>query len=69
MTPLRLAALPAALLFATAPPAAPVKIGLLETLSGPQASTGQTFRAGMRYAIDKLNAAGGWNDEPEQLVE
>lgn len=49
--------------------AAPVKIGLLETLSGPQASTGQSFRSGVRYAIDKLNAAGGWNGQPVQLIE
>ncbi|MBX3604891.1 MAG: branched-chain amino acid ABC transporter substrate-binding protein [Piscinibacter sp.] len=49
--------------------AAPVKIGLLETLSGPQASTGQSFRAGVRYAIDKLNATGGWNGQPVQLLE
>src|SRR5688572_24797144 len=49
--------------------AAPVKIGLLETLSGPQASTGQSFRSGVRYAIDKMNAAGGWNGQPVQLLE
>lgn len=49
--------------------AAPVKIGLLETLSGPQASTGQSFRSGVRFAIDKLNAAGGWNGQPVQLIE
>jgi branched-chain amino acid transport system substrate-binding protein len=49
--------------------AAPVKIGLLETLSGPQASTGQSFRSGVRYAIDKLNATGGWNGQPVQLIE
>jgi len=49
--------------------AAPVKIGLLETLSGPQASTGQSFRSGVRYAIDKLNAGGGWNGQPVQLIE
>ncbi|MFZ5551432.1 MAG: branched-chain amino acid ABC transporter substrate-binding protein [Pseudomonadota bacterium] len=49
--------------------AAPVKIGLLETLSGPQASTGQSFRNGVRYAVDKLNAAGGWNGQPVQLLE
>ena len=41
--------------------AAPVKIGLIETLSGPQASTGLTFRTAARYAIDRINAAGGWN--------
>lgn len=69
MTSIRLAAIPAALLIASAAQAAPVKIGLLETLSGPQASTGQTFRAGVRYAIDKMNATGGWNGETVQLVE
>lgn len=49
--------------------AAPLKIGLLETLSGPQASTGQAFRSAVRYAIDKLNATGGWNGEAVQLLE
>ncbi|SFM42036.1 branched-chain amino acid ABC transporter substrate-binding protein [Variovorax sp. OV329] len=63
------AALPAALLFAAAAQAAPVKIGMVETLSGPQASSGQAYRAGVRYAIDRFNAAGGWNGEPVQLVE
>nr|WP_155831857.1 branched-chain amino acid ABC transporter substrate-binding protein [Hylemonella gracilis] len=65
----RFIAVPAALLLACAAHADPVKIAVLETLSGPQASTGQTFRAGVRYAIDKMNAAGGWNGEPVQLVE
>jgi branched-chain amino acid transport system substrate-binding protein len=49
--------------------AAPVKIAVLETLSGPQASTGLAYRAAVRYAIDKLNAAGGWNGQPVQLLE
>lgn len=49
--------------------AAPVKIGMVETLSGPQASSGLAYRAGVRYVIDKVNAAGGWNGEPVQLVE
>jgi branched-chain amino acid transport system substrate-binding protein len=49
--------------------AAPVKIGLVETLSGPQASTGQAYRAAVRYTIDQVNAAGGWNGEPVQLLE
>jgi branched-chain amino acid transport system substrate-binding protein len=65
----RFLAVPTALLMACAAHADPVKIAVLETLSGPQASTGQTFRAGVRYAIDKMNAAGGWNGEPVQLVE
>lgn len=49
--------------------AAPVKVGLVETLSGPQASSGQAYRAAVRYAIDRINAEGGWNGEPVQLLE
>jgi branched-chain amino acid transport system substrate-binding protein len=49
--------------------AAPVKIGVLETLSGPQASSGQAYRAAVRYAVDQINSAGGWNGEPVQLLE
>jgi len=49
--------------------AAPVKIGVLETLSGPQASSGQAYRTAVRYEVDRINAAGGWNGEPVQLVE
>ena len=49
--------------------AAPVKIAVLESLSGPQASTGQAYRSAVRYAVDKINAAGGWNGEPVQLLD
>lgn len=49
--------------------AAPVKIALIETLSGPQASTGLMFRAAVHYALDRINAAGGWNGQPLQLLE
>ena len=49
--------------------AAPVKIGIIETLSGPQASSGQAYRAAIRFAIDGMNAGGGWNGEPIQLLE
>ena len=48
--------------------AAPVKIGLIETLSGPQASTGLIFRAAVKYQLDRINAAGGWNGQPLELV-
>lgn len=64
-----MAAVPWLALLVGAAQAAPVKIGVLETLSGPQASTGQAYRAAVRYAVDKLNAAGGWNGEPVQLLE
>jgi len=69
MIPSRLAALPAALLLCGAVHAAPLKIGVVETLSGASASSGQAFRDGVRYAIARLNAGGGWNGEPVQLVE
>ena len=62
-------ALPLLTLLAGMAQAAPVKIGVLETLSGPQASTGQAYRAAVRYAVDKLNASGGWNGQPVQLLE
>ncbi|MBS0609427.1 MAG: branched-chain amino acid ABC transporter substrate-binding protein [Proteobacteria bacterium] len=60
-----------AALFATAAgaQAVPLKIGLVETLSGSQASTGLMFKTATRYVIDQINAAGGWNGEPVQLVE
>jgi len=47
----------------------PVKIGLIETLSGPQAASGLMYRAAARYAIERINAEGGWNGEPVQLLE
>jgi branched-chain amino acid transport system substrate-binding protein len=62
-------AVPLLALLAGAAQAAPVKIGVLETLSGPQASTGQAYRAAVRYAVEKLNASGGWNGQPVQLLE
>jgi branched-chain amino acid transport system substrate-binding protein len=61
--------LPALVLLCGAAHAAPVKIAVLETLSGPQAASGQAYRAAVRYTVDRLNAAGGWNGQPVQLVE
>lgn len=49
--------------------AAPLKIAIVETFSGPQTSTGLAYRAATRYGIDLINAAGGWNGEPVQLLE
>ncbi|NYT76057.1 branched-chain amino acid ABC transporter substrate-binding protein [Alcaligenaceae bacterium] len=57
------------LLASTLAVAAPVKIAILETLSGSQASTGLTYRAAARYAVDKMNEEGGWNGEKVELVE
>lgn len=67
---LRLATLAAAAACAcTGAFADPVKIGLVETLSGPQAASGLMYRAAARYAIERMNAEGGWNGEPVQLLE
>ena len=65
---LRLATLAAAAA-CTGAIAEPVKIGLVETLSGPQAASGLMYRAAARYAIERMNAEGGWNGEPVQLLE
>src|SRR6185369_6175239 len=66
---IRHALVPALCLVSGIATAAPVKIGVLETLSGPQASTGLAYRAAVRYAVEQINASGGWNGEPVQLVE
>jgi len=49
--------------------AAPIKIAVIESLSGPQAATGLMYRNAVRYGVEKINAAGGWNGEPLQLIE
>lgn len=49
--------------------AAPLKIAIVETLSGPQASTGLLYRTAINYGLDKVNAAGGWNGEDIEIVE
>jgi branched-chain amino acid transport system substrate-binding protein len=66
---LSLSAVAAACLGAGAAFADPVKIGVIETLSGPQAASGQMYRAAARYAVERMNAEGGWNGQPVQLVE
>lgn len=47
----------------------PVKIAVVETLSGPNAASGLMYRQAVRYAVDRMNAEGGWNGEPVQLLE
>lgn len=46
-----------------------LQIAMIEALSGPAASTGIAFTEGMRYAVGKLNAAGGFNGQPLKLLE
>lgn len=53
----------------TSAQAAPLKVALVETLSGPQASTGLMYRAAAKYQIGNLNEAGGWNGEAIEVAE
>ena len=61
--------LAATCLATTAGRAEPLKIAMIEALSGPLAQTGITFTDGMRYGIAKLNEAGGFGGEKIQLLE
>lgn len=63
------AAAAAACLLSGLAAAGPVKIGVVETLSGPNAASGLMYRQSARYAIDRMNAEGGWNGQPVQLLE
>jgi branched-chain amino acid transport system substrate-binding protein len=49
--------------------AAPLKVALVETLSGAQASTGLLYRAAVKYELDRINAAGGWNGARIEVAE
>jgi branched-chain amino acid transport system substrate-binding protein len=66
---LKMALLPGLLFASALAAAAPVKIALVETLSGPQASTGLSYRSAVRYAVDRINAEGGWHGQPLELLE
>ena len=59
----------ACLAFSAAASAQAVKIGVVETLSGPQAASGLMYRTAARYAVERINAQGGWNGQPVQLLE
>lgn len=64
----RAALLTAAAIAAASASAAPLKIALIETMSGPSAAAGQLYQNGLKYEIDRINAAGGWNGEPIQVL-
>lgn len=49
--------------------AEPLKIGIIESLSGAQTSTGRLFATAAQYVIDQINAEGGFNGAPIQVVE
>lgn len=49
--------------------AEPLKIGIIESLSGPQTSTGRLFATAAQYVINEINAKGGFNGAPIQVLE
>lgn len=49
--------------------AEPLKIGIIESLSGAQTSSGRLYATAVRYGVDRINAAGGFNGEPIQVIE
>lgn len=53
---------------ATAAAPEPIKIGMFASLTGKQASFGQTNSRGASFAIEELNAAGGLLGRPVELI-
>ncbi len=49
--------------------AEPLKIAFVESLSGSQTSTGRLYVIAARYVLDEINAQGGYNGEPIQIIE
>ncbi|WP_349369079.1 ABC transporter substrate-binding protein [Salinarimonas sp.] len=63
-----IAAALAATTLAAAVPAQAVEIGVVNSLSGNFATFGERYRTGMELALEEINAAGGVNGEPLELV-
>lgn len=49
--------------------AEPLKIGIIESLSGSQTSTGRLFATAAKYVVDQINAEGGFNGAPIVVTE
>ncbi|HHY94750.1 MAG TPA: ABC transporter substrate-binding protein [Firmicutes bacterium] len=52
----------------TEPEAEPIKIGVIEPLTGPVAAAGTAVRDGALIARDEINGAGGINGRPIELI-
>jgi len=48
--------------------AEPLKIGIIESLSGSQTSTGRLFVDSVNFVVDDINANGGFNGEPIEVI-
>jgi branched-chain amino acid transport system substrate-binding protein len=46
----------------------PIKIGFLPALTGPSSSTGVAMNRGTNLAVNEINAAGGVNGRPVELI-
>ncbi|MGB3719572.1 MAG: branched-chain amino acid ABC transporter substrate-binding protein [Proteobacteria bacterium] len=46
-----------------------LKIGIIESLSGPQTSTGRLFAAAAKFVVDEINKNGGFNGAPIEVIE
>lgn len=57
----------AAALSAPAVQAEPLKIAVIESLSGSQTSTGRLYLTATQFMVDRINKAGGFNGEPIQV--
>lgn len=64
-----LAVLMAGLTMGTAAHAESLKIGIIESLSGSQTSTGRLFATAAQYVINDINAKGGFNGAPVEVIE
>ena len=64
-----IAATSAAALTASPLHAEPLKIGIIESLSGAQTSTGRLYANAVKYGVDRINEAGGFNGEPVIVTE
>lgn len=60
--------LAAALLGFSMAASAQVKVGVINSLSGPFSAFGERYQTGMEVALEEINAAGGINGEPLELV-
>src|SRR5258706_14409061 len=46
----------------------PIRVGVIFSLSGPVAPLGQFGKAGLDLALEEVNAAGGGNGRPLELI-
>jgi branched-chain amino acid transport system substrate-binding protein len=49
--------------------AQPLKIGIIESLSGSQTSTGRLYATGFEYGLNLVNSKGGFNGAPIEVIE